>query len=499
MGVHILDVVLAGLALNIVGRLVWGRTRSAPLPPGPPGWPLIDNLLEFREPALYKSFGAMSSEYGPIISLRSMGMQLVVLNCLKATKDLLGKKSTVTSNRMHFTLAFDLVGWGGATGFLQYGDAHRKHRKFFQRHIGTKKSLVTFYPVEEVEAKQFVRNVLKDPDDLVAHCHRLAASLILRFSHGYIVKDDGDSLVEIADRAMHTITDTMIPGHFLVDVLPILRYLPEWFPGGGFHKDVKRWRKLVSEAVDTPHKFVLDHLGDALPSFTSQLLQEGIAPEDEEILKWASVSMYLGGTETTPTMVTAFFLAMTIYPEVFKKAQAEVDAVVGDKRLPTNEDRGALPYVNAICMELFRWNVLIPLPGHVTTEDIIYEGYFIPQGTCLLPNIWFILSNPETYPNPDVFDPERFLGEHQQPDPRQACFGWGRRLCLGARLAESTIFINVAMVAATLNVSRCVENGVECVPRYEYDEGMIRHIKPFKCRIVPRSKEAEDLLHASSE
>ena len=60
-------------------------------------------------------------------------------------------------------------------------------------------------------------------------------------------------------------------------------------------------------------------------------------------------------------MLSAFFLAMTIYPEVFKKAQAEVDSVVGNERLPTMEDRDALPYVNAICTELLRWNVLIPL------------------------------------------------------------------------------------------------------------------------------------------
>lgn len=52
---------------------------------------------------------------------------------------------------------------------------------------------------------------------------------------------------------------------------------------------------------------------------------------------------------------------MTIYPEVLKKAQAEVDAVVGHERLPTMEDRDALPYVNAICTELLRWNVVIPL------------------------------------------------------------------------------------------------------------------------------------------
>ena len=91
-------------------------------------------------------------------------------------------------------------------------------------------------------------------------------------------------------------------------------------------------------------------------------------------------------------------------------------------------------------------------------------------------NVWcrFILSNPETYPDPDVFDPERFLGQDQQPDPSEACFGWGRRKCPGALLAESMIFIFVAMALATLDVSRCVENGIECVPRHDFEEGIIR-------------------------
>ena len=60
-------------------------------------------------------------------------------------------------------------------------------------------------------------------------------------------------------------------------------------------------------------------------------------------------------------MLYTFFLAMTMYPDVFKKAQAEVDGVIGNERLPTMEDRHALPYVNAICTELLRWSVLVPL------------------------------------------------------------------------------------------------------------------------------------------
>ena len=90
------------------------------------------------------------------------------------------------------------------------------------------------------------------------------------------------------------------------------------------------------------------------------------------------------------------------------------------------------------------------------------------------PSCGFTLSNPETYPDPDVFDPERFLGENQQLDPIEVCFGWGRRSCPGGPLADSTIFICVAMALVTLDVSRCVENGVEWVPKYDAEEGMIR-------------------------
>ena len=52
---------------------------------------------------------------------------------------------------------------------------------------------------------------------------------------------------------------------------------------------------------------------------------------------------------------------MTMYPEILKKAQSEVDAVVGHERLPTMQDREALPYANAICKELLRWHVVAPV------------------------------------------------------------------------------------------------------------------------------------------
>ena len=57
------------------------------------------------------------------------------------------------------------------------------------------------------------------------------------------------------------------------------------------------------------------------------------------------------------------FLAMALYPEVQKKVQAEIDAVIGPDRLPNFQDRPSLPYVNAVVKESLRWNLILPLGG----------------------------------------------------------------------------------------------------------------------------------------
>ena len=73
---------------------------------------------------------------------------------------------------------------------------------------------------------------------------------------------------------------------------------------------------------------------------------------------------------------------MATHPEVQRKAQAELDAVVGPHRLPDMADRDALPYLNAILKETMRWHTAVPLGlFHMSTADDEYNGYFIPNGT----------------------------------------------------------------------------------------------------------------------
>ena len=57
----------------------------------------------------------------------------------------------------------------------------------------------------------------------------------------------------------------------------------------------------------------------------------------------------------------SFFLAIALHPDIMRKVQHEIDAVTGRDRLPTFEDHLRLPFVNAVCREVLRWNTIIPL------------------------------------------------------------------------------------------------------------------------------------------
>ena len=84
-------------------------------------------------------------------------------------------------------------------------------------------------------------------------------------------------------------------------------------------------------------------------------------------------------------------MALSLHPEVLKKAQAEPDAVVGPRRLPSISDRDSLVYVNAVIMEALRWHVVLPVGiPHGTIADDEFRGYFIPTGTIVIPFLWHV-------------------------------------------------------------------------------------------------------------
>lgn len=160
------------------------------------------------------------------------------------------------------------------------------------------------------------------------------------------------------------------------------------------------------------------------------------------------------GADTLDPSIGAFFYAMAVHPEAQKRAQTELDAVVGPQRLPDFSDRPSLPYTNALVKEVLRWHPPGPVGSpHRVAADDEYNGYLIPGGASVFVNIWsahvsFCLQvsdsashrprrralsrDPRVYPEPEKFMPERFISsagslDVRGRDPADIVFGSGRR------------------------------------------------------------------------
>ncbi|KAG1897416.1 cytochrome P450 [Suillus fuscotomentosus] len=129
-----------------------------------------------------------------------------------------------------------------------------------------------------------------------------------------------------------------------------------------------------------------------------------------------------------------FALAMVLYPDVQRRAQAEINSVVGRDCLPTFEDRMSLPYIESVLCETLRWQPVIPLGvPHATMSDDTYNGYVIPKGLLFLFTEG-ISWDKKWYPEASCFMPQRFLdvnGALTDDNPVGYTFGFDQRACPG--------------------------------------------------------------------
>jgi len=296
-------------------------------------------------------------------------------------------------------------------------------------------------------------------------------------------------------------------GIWPVDFFPSLQYLPDWMPGAGFKVKAARWKAKMEECVDVPFEYVKNSIktGSFKPSFCSTMLEEDkLTKEFEFDLKWTANSMYSASMDTTMTAVSHFLLAMMEHPEVLARAQKEIDTVIGSDRLPTFSDRPNLPYVDAVLKETYRWGVPVPLNlPHRLMEDDVYNGMFIPKGSYIFGNIWAILHDERIYSNPSAFSPDRFLEKvdpatERRRNPNTYVFGFGRRKCPGYNLVESSIWLLVASIIATLDISKAVDDKGNIVePKVEFNNPIFRIPNPFDCTIRPRSEQSLRLIQQS--
>ncbi|KAI0594821.1 cytochrome P450 [Biscogniauxia sp. FL1348] len=485
-------------------RYFLARKGGPQLPPGPKPLPIVGNVKDLPPPGVleWEHWLKHKDLYGPISSVTVMGTTMIILNSAQAAIDLLDKRSAIYSSRPRMVFVGEMCGWNEFTLPQTYNDTLRVHRKHIHSVLGTKTAISRFHDLQEAEIHRFLFHVLRKPQDLINHIRAEAGAIILKIAYGYKVdQHKQDPFVTLADNALEQFSLASVPGAWLVDTVPALKYLPEWLPGMGFKKTAREWKKTAQAVVETPMEFVRKKVaeGHYEPSYVSSLYDKPngqVDPQEEYVVKWSSAALYTGGADTSVSTMSTFFLVMMSHPEIQRKAQEEIDRVIGTDRLPAFSDRDNLPYVEAVVKEAFRFHPIVPMGvPHVTTVDDVYNGYLIPKGALVIQNIWWFTHDPSLYPNPGAFDPTRHLGPDACPNPYNYVFGFGRRICPGKLLADSSVWLTIARSLAVFDIGRGVdEAGREIEPDVRFGAGLISHPVPFRTAIKPRSPRHEELI-----
>ncbi|XP_025113229.1 cytochrome P450 3A24-like [Pomacea canaliculata] len=160
-----------------------------------------------------------------------------------------------------------------------------------------------------------------------------------------------------------------------------------------------------------------------------------------EVIAQATV-FFVAGYETTAATLQSLAYNLALYPDVQEKIVREFEEQLGDE-LPTYEDVTKLKYLHSAIMETLRMYPPLNSVNRMASEEVTIKGITIPKGAGVMIPIANVMKDPEYFPEPDKFDPERFYEGSVNPVSFLA-FGYGPRLCIGMRLA--LLEMKIAMV-----------------------------------------------------
>ncbi|KAG1849795.1 cytochrome P450 [Suillus tomentosus] len=485
------------------------RNRQNKLPPGPVPLPLLGNVLSVNTKEPWLTYTEWAAVYGDLFFVRLLGQEIMVINSQPVAEALLDKRSRIYSDRPYIA-TLEPFGWSDVFVFTSYSDEWRLCRRLFHQTFRSDSAL-KFRPMQIKQAREMIVNLIDDPQHNHFHFATFSSSVAISATYGYQTSPRDDPLVRIMENAIALGLQVMTPEKaILLKTFPFLLKLPDWCWGSSIKRDARTSTNRMREMTDVPFQYAQEHMAETSALGQFSMVAENLQriekqdqtsrPLFEGALKKAATTAIMGSYESTTSFLTIFALAMVSYPDVQKRAQAEIDSVVGRDRLPTFEDRTSLPYVESVLRETLRWQPVIPIVPRATSSDDVYDGYFIPKGTTVLCNLWGIARDEKRYPNASVFIPERFMdtnGALTDDDPAEYAFGFGRRGCPGRYAGDASLWSAVVTMLATVEFSSAKDDQgkvIEFTP--QFTTGLTRTPMVFPCNISSRSRAHSELVNA---
>lgn len=361
----------------------------------------------------------------------------------------------------------------------------------------------SYQPVQEYESLKLLDSIIRMPSKYAKWFEMYASGVVFRIGFGRWIETGNEEEFKRIIKVGKTVERVAEPGAYLVDTMPFLARIPSFM--APFKREAQQLRAEELALFRTLQDDVRTDIrnGSRTASFTRTFLdnQKAYDLSDDEGA-YVIGTLFEAGSGTTAAAMMSYCLAMCLHPEWQAKMQAEVDRVVDD-RMPGFEDIPQLPTVRAVVKEVLRWRpVTAGGVPHKLIKDDVYNGYFFASGTVFHANQWAIHRDPELYPDPENFHPERWLSPefpttYKEPLTKfpnlqnYTCFGFGRRICPGQNIAERSLTILTARLAwaVSMHKKKDAEGRELPVPLYDYCKGFNVQPNHFDFDIVPRKPE----------
>ncbi|KAK7877573.1 hypothetical protein WMY93_031730 [Mugilogobius chulae] len=385
-------------SLAVLGVLWASRRRTSLEPPYLPSLPLIGSLLSLRSPLPpHLLFKQLQDKYGATYSLKLGSHKVVMVNHHTHAKEVLLKKGKAFAGRPRTGRSTIILG------------------------LSLCRSPVPVHPV--------VRSVCSRPvSGLSPELTRAVTNVIcaLCFHSSYSRGDpEFEAMLNYSQGIMFPNKDLQLLKHCVSIRDQLLQ---------------KKYEEHKADYSDHVQRDLLD-----------ALLRAKRSAENNNTAEFSLAPGGLTGVETTTTVLKWAVAYLIHHPQVQKRIQEEMDQIVGLERAPQLKDRGSLPYLEATIREVLRIRPVAPLfIPHVALNDTSIGDFNVTKGTRVVINLWSLHHDPKEWPNPDNFEPARFLNSDASglsiPSPSYLPFGAGLRVCLGEALAKMELFLFLSTV-----------------------------------------------------
>jgi cytochrome P450 len=437
------------------------------------GVPVLGSLLDFRA----DRFGTLlriAREHGDAAWVRLGFFDRLVVSSPELAHELLVEKEDAFVKGQGLSIfARPLLGRGLLTS---EGDFHRKQRRLLAPAF-VQKRIAAYAAVMAARGRASAERMLAAGQlDVDAEAMRVTLEIVgeTLFSAelGAEASEIGAALTEAMERMMRQISS----------LIPIPPQIPTPSNLAG--------RRAVQRLDETIYRLVAERRanpcdrGDVLSMLLAARDEDGSSMDDVQVRDEA-MTIFLAGHETTATALAWTLYLLAKHPELRARAEAEVDATLGE-RPPRVEDLRLLPYTLAVFKESMRLYPPAYILGRLATRDVKLGATSVRKGQLVLVNVAGIHRRAATWPDPDRFEPERFLGDAERGLPKNAYmpFGAGPRVCIGNHFALMEGHILLATYLQRLRLD-LVDRSARIWPRPLVT---LRPGQPMHMRATPRAR-----------